>query len=215
MLSSTCINQESHAEGELLRSTLEEKKKEVGRVRQENLQMEERQEELEELRARVKALERRRTEMAEELDGADERRREAEEWWRSKVKEVERQKGTMQSTLYTEIQTQGELLKESRSKLQDSLRELEEARMELSRNRALLEEQKTFTIADREDSGEQRSRGSQEERGEVRVNTEVLCVLIEELLMSVYFKVKQEEIRRQLQQREAQVRFQVFLLSCV
>lgn len=157
--------------------------------------MEERQEELEELRARVKALEKRRTEMAEELDKADERRREAEEWWRSKMKEVEQEKGTMQSTLDAEIQTltqnHEELLKESRSKLQDSLRELEEARVELSRNRAVMEEQKTritLLIADREESGEQRRRrDSQEERGEVHVNTEELFALIEEVLMSVCF----------------------------
>ncbi|XP_058509205.1 golgin subfamily B member 1-like [Solea solea] len=146
--------QESHAEGERLRSILMEKKEEVERVRGENHRSS-REEvlrqrgEVEELRARVTVLERRKQEVLGELEEAQQKkekaeqeRREAEEQWRSRVEKMEEQDVKLRALLGENL-----TLKE----------ELEETQMEVKEIRAtaaMLEEQKTQMFSVQEENEE-------------------------------------------------------------
>lgn len=116
-------------------------------------------EELEELRARAKVLERRRREMMIELEEAqqakekaEEKRREAEERWRSKVEEMEEEQELKLKDLSREIQRlkerEEEKEEEWRSRMEEVRKEVEESRAALSSTRVIatavmLEEQKT------------------------------------------------------------------------
>lgn len=111
------FHQENHAEGEQLRSALQEKKEEVTGIREETLltvredEVRRHREELEELRARSKALEVRRGELLMELQEAHEARKEAEEkrskaeaWWRSTTEEMEKEQELKVKDLRRQIQ---------------------------------------------------------------------------------------------------------------
>lgn len=126
--------QESHSEGELLRCALEDKK-ESERIREDVLQDGERGEG-KELRARVKALERMRREMMEELQDVKEKAV-TEEGERRQMEEE-----TMK--LKAQVKTLKEKEEAWRSRLEVRDKEVEESRAELSRVRAtvaMMEEQ--------------------------------------------------------------------------
>ncbi|KAE8299077.1 hypothetical protein D5F01_LYC01466 [Larimichthys crocea] len=189
--------QESHAEGERLRSALKEKKEEVERknlptVTEEALHE---REEVEELRARAKALETRRREMIEEVeearqakDKAEEKRREVEERWRSKVEEM---KETLK-TLSREIQTLKEREQVWRSRVQEAQREVEESRAELEEYKTQREEVDGL-------KKRRRDQGTDEEGGGEEIPEE------EQEEEQTSLLQEKEEMRRLLRQREAEV----------
>lgn len=212
--------QESHTEEEHLRSAMKEEN--LSTVREE---VQKERGELEELRNRAKALERRRVEMLEELQEArqekekgEEERREAEVRWRSRVEEMEEEQEVKLKALATEIQT----LKEKHEEMERKWRSrVEEREREVA---AMLEEQKTQTSSlaierAREEEDEQRrrdketdgmKRGRAEVKGEKETQLQTVKVpdflFPEEQEQQISLLQRNEELRRLLRQRETEVK---------
>lgn len=130
--------QESHAEGEQLRSALQDKKEKVEGFREVNLVSvrEEVLREKKEMEKRMRELMMEQEKARQSKEKAEKKRKEVEEWWRIKVEEMKTEQELKLQALLTEIQIlkerEEETEKEWRSRMAEVRKEVEENQAEFS-----------------------------------------------------------------------------------